>query len=160
MIPRPPGRAALLLALALALPACSSGSPSVPNGVARAVLGITVTPNPVKTNLSQAPVLVIQYSVNVKEMAGLGGEFQYVNATLFDQGSGGTLAFNSYDTSDILVFVGSKRLEGGKSIDITQQLNFVLPAGTTAVTSVLTIAVQLKDDNGNFVNQSVLVPVE
>jgi hypothetical protein len=153
------GRAALLVALALALPACSSSTPSVPGGVVRSVLALTVTPNPAKTNLSSAPVLVVQYSVKVAETAGLGGEIQYVNSTLFNQATGGTLAFNNYDSSDILVFVGSKRLEGGKSIDVTQQLNYVLPASTT-VTAVLTVAVQLKDDHGNFVNQSILVPVE
>jgi hypothetical protein len=154
------GRSALILVLALALPSCSSNTPSTPSGVLRAVLALTVTPNPVKTNLSSAPVLVVQYTVKVAETAGLGGEVQYVNGTIFNQATGATIAFSSYDTSDILVFVGSKRLEAGKSIDVPQQLNFVLPTGTTSINAVLTVAVQVKDDRGNFVNQSILVPVQ
>jgi uncharacterized lipoprotein YajG len=161
MISRPyRGRASLLLALLLALPACSSSTTTNPGDILRSVLVLTVTPNPAKTNLTSAPVLVVQYSLNVKETAGLGAEVQYVNGTLYNQVTGGTLAFNNYDSSDILVFVGSKRIEGGKSIDVTQQLQFVLPADSTNITSVLTVSVQVKDDRGNFVNQSILVPVE
>lgn len=154
------GRAVLLVLFAALLPACSSNTPSIPGGVLRSALSLTVTPSPVTPNITSAPILSVQYTVKIEETAGLGGELQYVNGTIFSQATGAALAFNNYDSADIVVFVGNKRLEGGKSVNVSQQIDYVFPSGATSLTAFLTVAVQLKDDRGNFVNQSILVPVQ
>jgi hypothetical protein len=80
-----------------------------------------------------------------------------VNGTVFDDASGVALAFNNYDSADILVFVGSKRIDAGQSRPVTQQIDYALADPAQKV--VLTINIQFKDDRGNFVSQSILVRV-
>jgi hypothetical protein len=154
---RIPWRAALA-ALALAVvPGCSSSGPSVPEGVLRSQIVLSVTPSPLVPVSAVPPVFSIRYTVKIAEIAGLGGEIQYVNGTVFDDVSGLTVAVNNYDDSDILVFVGSKRIDGGQSRDVNQQIDYALPLNSTK--AILTINVQFKDDRGNFVTQSILVRV-
>ena len=80
-----------------------------------------------------------------------------MNGTVFDDGSGIALAFNNYDTADLLVFVGTRRIDAGGSRPVTQQIDYALVDPAQKV--VLTINIQFKDDRGNFVSQSILVRV-
>jgi hypothetical protein len=151
-------RLATAAALALAaLPACSNSSPSVPDGVLRAQIVLSVTPSPLVPISATPPLYSLRYVVKVSEVAGLGGELQYVNGTVFDDTSGFTVGLNNYDSSDLLVFVGSQRIDAHGSRDVQQQIDYVLPAGSTK--AILTVNVQFKDDRGNFVSQSILVRV-
>jgi len=154
-------RPTLLIAVVLAalLPACGSSNPTAPGGVLRSLITITLDPTPLPAKLSTTAIgyLNISYKIIVTETAGLGAEFIFVNATIFDEPSGLSVAVNNYDTADMTVFVGSKRIEGGKSVEIGQQIDYLLPTGST--TARLAIAVQLRDDRGNVINQSILVPI-
>ena len=154
-------RPALLLAVVLAavLPACGSSTPGLPDGIFRSLIAVTLDPTPLPARVSTTAIgyLNISYKVIVTESAGLGGEFVFVNSTIFDDASGLSVAVNNYDSKDLTVFVGSKRIEGGKSVEIGQQIDYLLP--TTSTGSRLAINVQLRDDRGNVINQSILVPI-
>jgi hypothetical protein len=145
-------------ALAFAvLPGCSNSSPSVPDGVLRSQIVLSVTPSPLVPVTATPPFYSLRYSVKISEANGLGGEIQYVNGTVFDDVSGLTVGVNNYDSSDILVFVGSQRIDANGSRDVNQQIDYALPGGSTK--AILTVNVQFKDDRGNFVTQSILVRV-
>jgi hypothetical protein len=152
-------RLAFLVALSAAavLAGCSSGSPSVPDGVLRAAIALSVTPSPLVPITSLPPLYTIRYTVKISEVNGLGGELQFINGTVFDNVSGITVGFNNYDASDIVVFVGTKRIDANQSRDVQQEISYQLPLNSNQ--AVLTINVQFKDDRGNFVNQSILVRV-
>jgi hypothetical protein len=145
-----------LLALA-ALPGCSNSSPSVPDGVLRSQIVLSVTPSPLTPISATPPLYSLRYVVKISEVAGLGGELQYVNGTVFDDVSGLTVGINNYDSSDLLVFVGSQRVDAHGSRDVQQQIDYVLPTGSTK--AILTVNIQFKDDRGNFVSQSILVRI-
>src|SRR6185295_10773686 len=117
--------------LAALAPACGNSNPSTPDGIARSVIAVTLDPNPLAAKLSTTAIgfLNISYKIIVAESAGLGAEFIFVNATIFDEASGLSVAVNNYDTADMTVFIGSKRIEGGKSVEIGQQIDYLLPTG-------------------------------
>jgi hypothetical protein len=156
-MPRTSRLALLALVVAAALvPACGSDTPSVPEGVLRARIVLSVAPSPLAP-IATPPVYSLRYTVTITEANGLGGELEYVNGTVFDDASGVALAFNNYDSSDLLVFVGTKRIDAGGSRPVTQQIDYALADPAQKV--VLTINIQFKDDRGNFVSQSILVRV-
>jgi len=154
-------RPALLLAVVLAavLPACGTSNPSLPDGVFVSVITITLDPTPLPAKVSTTALgyLNISYKVVVTESSGLGAEFVFVNSTIFDDTSGRSVAVNNYDAADLTVFVGSKRVEGSKSAEIGQQIDYLLP--TTSAGAHLAVNVQLRDDRGNVINQSILMPI-
>jgi hypothetical protein len=80
-----------------------------------------------------------------------------VNGTVFDDDSGITVGLNNYDSADLLVFVGTKRIDASQSRDIQQEITYQLPG--TSTKAILTINVSFKDDRGNFISQSILVRV-
>ena len=146
----------VLLILAVALPGCSK-TPTVPTGIVRAVITVKVDPSPVPitTSTSSIGLHTVKYKVVVTETAGLGGEFVQINSTVFDETTGGAMGFTNYDAADLVVFVGSKRLEGNQSVEITQQVDFVLPADFKG--GRIAVAVQFRDDRGTLQTQSLLV---
>jgi hypothetical protein len=146
---------AALSAVAL-LPGCSSG-PSVPDGVLRSAIALSVTPSPLVPITALPPLYSIRYTVKIAEVAGLGGELQFINGTVFDDVSGFTVGLNNYDSSDIVVFVGTKRIDANQSRDVQQEISYQLPVNSNR--AILTVNVQFKDDRGNFVSQSILVRV-
>lgn len=151
-------RSALRFALILTtvLLGCSS-TPTVPSGITRSVITVAVTPNPVPVTTSTTSIGLhsVKYKVVVTETAGLGGELVQINSTIFDETTGASMGFNNYDAADLVVFVGSKRLEGGKSVEIAQQIDFVQPANFKG--GRIAVAVQFRDDRANLQTQSILV---
>jgi len=146
----------LLLILAVALPGCSN-TPTVPTGIARAVITVKVEPSPVPitTSTSSIGLHTVKYKVVVTETAGLGGEFVQINSTVFDETTGASMGINNYDAADLVVFVGSKRLEASKSVQIQQQIDFVLPKDFKG--GRIALAVQFRDDRANLQTQSLRV---
>jgi len=149
--------ARLALTLAAALPGCGSNTPTAPNGVTRAVITVAVDPNPVPVVQSTTSIGLhqVKYKVVVTETAGLGGEFVHIDSTIFDDTSGAFMGANNYDAADLIVFVGSKRLEASTKVGIAQQIDFLLPKDFTA--GRIAVSVQFRDDRGNVLNQSILV---
>ena len=145
-----------LLILAAALPGCSN-TPTVPTGITRSLLTLAIDPNPVPVTNSTTSIGLhtVKYKIVVKETAGLGGEFVHINSTVFDETTGASMGINNYDAADLIVFVGSKRLEGSKSVEIQQQIDFVLPKDFKG--GRIAVAVQFRDDRANLQTQSLLV---
>jgi hypothetical protein len=152
---RPAGVAVVLMAAALG--SCHSNSTPVGAAVA-ASLVLGISPNPVVTVESSAtgPTFSVRFTTTITEVAGLGGTVQLVSATLFDDATGLLLARNDFDSSDLLVFVGSKRVESKGSLDVTQELSYV---ATAKKTGSLTVEVRMTDDHGNNITSAILVKV-
>jgi len=150
-------RHALVLAVALLLPACG-GDVTTPSGQ-RAVIAVTVDPNPVPP--SQSPltgVVSVGYKIVITETNGGSGEVLFVSSQIYDPESGAQVALTYFDSSDLVVFVGSKKIEPLGTLTVPQTASYILPDFRTA--AQLTVNVQVKDDQGNLLNQSLLVKIE
>jgi hypothetical protein len=148
----------LVVCLALVLPACSSSTPTIGDAI-RAVVVVTVDPNPITG--AQNPLtaaVTATYKVVLTETAGLGGTVNFVSSSVYDPATGLQVAINYFDSSDLVVFVGTSRLEPNGTLNVPQTLSYLLPGLSTAAT--LTVSTQLTDDRGNLVNSSILVPID
>lgn len=152
-------RAVVWVAALAALGSCGGNSPTVPSGVTRAFIVVTVSPNPLPAVITSAigPVFTSQWKVKITESAGLGGDLQEVRASIFDDATGILVGSTAFDDRDLVVFVGTKRVEGGGILEIDQQLSYSLSASQTA--AALTVQVRFKDDRGNVQDQALLVKI-
>jgi hypothetical protein len=148
----------MAVGLAVAASGCSDG-PVTPTGVPRAVIAVTVTPNPIAAVETSVvpPVFFVMWTVNIQETAGQGGEVQEVRASLFDDVTGALVAVITYDSDDLTVFVGENRVEANGTLNVPQQLSYTLPDGRHVAN--LAITVKLRDDNGNDIDQAFLVKI-
>lgn len=147
---------AACLASALALPGCGGdGTPPV-TGVANALIQLTVAPNPIVTVVTSGNTFVVRGTLKVSELNGLGVTFELVDTRLFDDATGLILGSSFYDDKDLLVFIGSKRVEAKGFLEIPQELSYVQTAKRAAS---LVIRVRVKDDKGNSLEQALLVKV-
>ena len=148
----------VVLGLVALLPGCGRSSSVVGTGT-RAFLSVTIDPTPVVSKPSTTSIgyTNVSYTVKIAESGGLGGQFVFINATVFDVNTGLSIGVNNYDAADLQVFVGSKRLEANASVAVKQQIDFLIP--TVTMGTRLTIAVQFRDDHGSVLNQAVLVNV-
>ncbi len=161
-------RAGLPLALmaAAVLPACNNSTPTVPTGVTAAAITITVDPDPVVA--TQNPVTLADtatYKITLTETAGLGGQVQFINGSVYGPVTGKLVAINYYDSKDLVAFVGKDRVEPKGTLSINQTATYTLDENgdgvlDTAKAAVLTVSVQLKDDRGNLINVSKLFKIQ
>ena len=150
-------RFALVLAAALFVPACGGGT-TTPSGT-RALIAVTVDPNPVP--VSQSPltgVVSVGYKVVITETNGGGGEVLFVSSQIFDPETGAQVALTYFDSSDLVVFVGSKTIEPKGTLTVPQTASYILPDYRTAAS--MTVNVQVQGEQGALINQSVLVKIE
>jgi hypothetical protein len=149
---------AVLLAGVLLAPGCGSGSPTIPD-VTRAAIDISVAPNPVVGNQNTLTgAVTAQYTITITEIAGLGGEVQFVSSTVFDPTTGKQVALTYYDGADLIVYVGSKRVEPKGTLVVPQTASYTLT--DLSVPANLSISVQIKDDRENLVHASLLVKID
>jgi hypothetical protein len=141
--------------------ACETGNPS-PTDVLRAVITVGTNPNPVTVVPSTrfGTAFSARFKVVITERAGQGGEVQAVNSTLYDDSTGLIVGVFNYDTADLIVFVGQKRVEASGTFEVPIQMDYVIPSDPTIKTARLQVFVSLKDDRGNLVSSSVLVRVQ
>jgi hypothetical protein len=155
-MPRP--LLAVPLAAALLAPACGNDNITLPD-VTRAVLDISVDPNPVPGTQNEVTLSVsTTYRVTITETAGLGGEIVFVSSSVYDPSTGRQVALNYYDSTDLTVYVGSKRIEPLGQLAVPQTTTYTLSDFT--VPANLVVAAQLKDDRSNLINTSLLVKIE
>jgi hypothetical protein len=148
-----PLRLTLAVAAVVALVACGS-DPVIPTGVQVAAIKLSVAPNPIATVATSGGTFVVRCVATVKESNGLGGTFEAVESRLYDDTTGVVIAGNLLDDKDLVVFVGSKRVEAGASLDIPVELSYV---ATGLRATSLTVRARVKDDRGNVLEQSLLV---
>lgn len=147
------------LALSLLLPSCGNNQPTLPD-VIRAGLVVSVTPSPVPPSQNVlSGVISIGYLVTITEVLGLGGEILFVSAQVYDPETGLPAAPITYfDGNNLIVFVGTNRIEAGGTMEVPQSTSYVLP--DFRVNALLAVNVQMRDDRDNLVNQSILVKIE
>ena len=147
-----------LLAGALLAPACGNDNITLPD-VTRAVLSITVDPNPILGTQNELTLSVsATYTITITEMAGLGGEVVFVSAAVFEPSTGQQVALTYYDGADLVVYQGSKRLEPLGQLVLAQTASYTLSDYTKPAN--LVVSVQLKDDRTNLIYTSLLVKIE
>jgi hypothetical protein len=118
-----------------------------------------VEPNPVKA--SQSPltgVVSVGYKIVITETNGGSGVLLFVSSQIYDPETGQQVALNYFDGADLVVFVGTKNVEPLGTVEVAQTLSYVLPDFRTA--AQLTVNVQMKDEQGTLLNQSLLVKIE
>jgi hypothetical protein len=149
---------AALVAGALLAPACGNDNVTLPD-VTRAVLDLTVDPNPIPGTQNELTLAVsAAFTVTVTEAAGLGGEIQFVSAAVYEPSTGRQVALNYYDSADLLVYQGSKRLEPLGQLVLPQSTSYTLSDFSKAAD--LVVSVQLKDDRTNLIYSSLLVKIQ
>lgn len=148
-------RLAFILLTAGLIPACGSDTPT-PTGVALARIGLTVAPNPIPQVISSAagPTFSVRFTTTIAESAGLGVTVERVTAYLFDDANGALVGQALFDDKDLVVFVGSKRVEPNGKLDVRQEISYV---ATAKRAGSLTVNVRVKDDRGNIIEQALLV---
>jgi hypothetical protein len=154
--------AALTLILAGLSTGCGDTSPTAPTpGVDLAVIALSVDPNPISATPSASPgfTFSIQFTVIIQETSGVGGQMQLVRSTLFDPVTGQTVALNTYDDKDLIVFSGANRIAPKGTLKVSQLLNYTVPSNNLSKAANLTVFIQFKDDHGNVLTQSQLVRV-
>ena len=148
-----------LLAGTLLAPGCSNSTPTNPGGIARAVVTVTVDPNPiVSTQDATTFAATATYKITLKESAGLGGEVQFISSTAYDPSTGAQAALNYYDSTDLVVYQGTKRIEANGELTLQQSVTYALADHTTAADLVVTM--QFKDDRTNLDFASLLVKIQ
>jgi hypothetical protein len=149
---------ALLPALALAA-SCGSSTPSESGDVLRAAVAVAVDPNPVVGTQNAVTFAVsAQYTITLTEIAGLGGEVALVNSSAYDPATGALIASTVYDSSDMTVFVGTKRIDAKGTLSFKHTVSYARVDANKAAT--LTVSVQFKDDRGNMTYSSILAPIQ
>jgi hypothetical protein len=151
---------ALCCAAALAVLASCGSSPTTPSTGLRAIVTLSVTPNPITAVITNAfgPTYTATWTLTMTESGAVGGTVQLMRASVFDNVTGNLVAATNYDSSDLLVFVGKNRLEAGGTLEVPLQVSYVLSTLDRAAT--LTILTSVKDDNGNTVDSSLLVKLQ
>jgi hypothetical protein len=156
MSPRP--LLTVLLAGALLAPACGNDNITLPD-VTRAVIEVTVDPNPIPGTQNELTLAVsATYQITLTETEGLGGEILFVSSVVYDPSTGRPAAINYYDSADLVVYVGSKRLEPLGTLVIPQSTSYTLSDFKKPAN--LVVSTQLRDDRTNLINASLLVKIE
>jgi hypothetical protein len=155
------GRPVLVAAAAVVLAVGCNNTPS-PTTVARAQIDVSVVPTPVAAVVSSRVgfAFAAPFKVVINEVAGQGGEVQEVTSTLYDPDTMREIGLLSYDSSDLVVFVGSKRVEAGGTLTVPMQIDYVITSDVTAKAALLSVIVRFKDDRTNNLRASALVRVQ
>jgi hypothetical protein len=148
----------VLVASALLAPACGNDNVTLPD-VTRAALEITIEPNPIAGTQNEITLAVsATFTATITEVNGLGGEIQFVSAAVYEPSTGRQVALSYYDSADLLVYQGSKRLEPNGQLVLPQSTSYTLSDYTKPADLVVTV--QMKDDRTNLVYSSLLVKIQ
>ncbi len=148
-----------LLAGALLAPGCGNSTPTVPGGISRAAITVTVAPNPITATQDATTFAATgSYTITLKETAGLGGEVQFINSTVYDPSTGAQAALNYFDSTDLVVYQGTKRIEANGELTLQQSVRYTLADHSKAAD--LVVSMQFKDDRTNLDFASLLVKIQ
>ena len=146
-------RAALLLVLLSACGEDTSSSLTSTSALPAAALSLTVETSPVTTTADPLMPLMAQWRVGLRNDGGVAARISFVNSTLRDAQSGaqarprGALSLGA---DEVIALAGSDRLPAGGALTVPCSLSFLLPSGGRE--AVLTVAVQILDDNNHLVS--------
>jgi hypothetical protein len=148
----------VLLAGTLLAPGCGSGTPTIPD-ITRAAITVTVDPNPITATQNSATLAATAtYTITLTETAGLGGEVQFISSAVYEPSTGRQVALNYYDSTDLVVYNGTKRIEPNGELAVQQSVTYTLSDFSKAAD--LVVSTQFKDDRTNLVFASLLVKIQ
>ncbi len=120
---------------------------------------MSVDPSPVVgAQNSATKAVTAKFDVKIQELNGLGCEVVFVNVAAFDQESGAQISLVYYDGTDLVVIVGSKRIEAQGTLVVPETVSYALSDGSKE--AIVTVAVQVRDDRGNLLNRSVMAQIQ
>jgi len=152
--------AALVLGLLFTGPGCgyegdlptTAEPPSPPVPPTQAATALSVTPSPIDAVVAVdgSDPWSAEWTLTVQETAGIGGDIDFVRATLTDS-TGASIAETELDIDQVSEQLGgSNHIEGGSNQEILMSLNFDFP--DDVLSGDLRVTLQLSDDNGNTVS--------
>lgn len=153
----------IVLGLLLAIPGCGfegelpttpkPPSPPVPPSQAGILLSLSSSPIQADVAVDGSAPWSAAWTVGVQETAGIGGEINFVRATLADS-AGGSIAETELDANQVSQQLGgSNHIRGGSNQQLQMSMSFDFPAD--ALSGNLHVTLQLKDDRGNTVSAAV-----
>ncbi len=147
-----------VVAALVGLSACETGTPAQP-AISSAQIAVSVDPNPIVGSQNEATnAVTARFDVKIQELVGLGGDVVSVNAAAFDPASGAQVALMFFDDVDLVVFVGTKRVEALGTLVVPETLSYLLADGSKAANAVVTV--QVRDDRGNLLTRSVMAKIQ
>ncbi len=128
--------------------------PSVPTPPGQAAIALSLSSSPINANVvvDGSTPWSAQWSVGVRETAGVGGAIDFVRATLADS-SGAQVAETELDAAEVGAQLGgSNHIAAGSTHSIPMSLEFDFPEDV--LYGDLQVTLQLTDDRGNVVSAS------
>jgi hypothetical protein len=126
--------------------------PSPPASPSQAAVALAVSPSPIDAAVGGAPWRA-EWTLSVKETAGIGGKIDSVHASLADS-NGASFAETTLDAEQVSQQLGgSNHIQGGSSQQLQMSLDFAFPGDV--VSGDLRVSLQLGDDRGNVVSSAV-----
>jgi hypothetical protein len=128
--------------------------PSPPSPPGQAAIALSLGSSPINANVvvDGSTPWSAQWTVGVRETAGVGGAIDFVHATLADS-SGASIAETELDAGAVGAQLGgSNRIPGGSTQSIPMSLEFDFPEDV--LYADLHVTLQLSDDRGNIVSAS------
>jgi hypothetical protein len=150
---------ALSLFAALGLPSCKSTTAPTASGAATLV--VTVVPDPIVATNTLNPAVFdydISWKVTITDTGGVGGSLNFVTGHLYDPLTGQPANSTILDKNDLLVLFGQDHIPPNGTITVQQQLSYRL--AERGRQAILSVEVQMLDDNSNVINQGGLVQVQ
>ena len=134
------------------LPTASHPLSPPPVPPSQAAIALSVSPSPIDAvpAVEGAPWSAA-WTLEVRETAGLGGNIDFVRATLTDA-SGRTLAETELDVDAVSSQIGSAHIRGAGLVRLQMSLNFEFPSDV--LSGDLHVSLQLTDDGGNVVSST------
>jgi outer membrane protein assembly factor BamB len=132
--------------------ATGSGEAPGPNTTPRAQLTLKIEPRPVTAGPGPTTPHSAHWQVVLTESGGVGGNVNFINATLRDRSSGARPMPGSglaLAAPDLVARIGTSRVEAQGSLTLDESVDYALASGGEAVT--VTVAAQSSDDNGHVV---------
>jgi hypothetical protein len=128
-------------------------SPPVPPTQAGIALSLSSSPIDAVVAVDGGAPWGAEWTVTVQETAGIGGNIDFVRATLADS-NGASIAETELDVDAVSAQLGgSNHIRGGSKQEILMNLNFDFPAETAS--GDLRVSLQLRDDRGNTIAAAV-----
>jgi hypothetical protein len=128
--------------------------PSPPVPPSQAAIALTLSSSPINANVvvDGSTPWSAQWTVGVRETAGVGGAIDFVRATLADS-SGASIAETELDAGEVGAQLGgSNRIPGGSTQNLSMSLEFDFPEDI--LYADLHVTLQLSDDRGTVVSAS------
>jgi hypothetical protein len=134
-------------------PSPNPTTPTPPPTASRATISASIAPNPINaqaTGNAEYPWSV-EFEVNVRETAGLGGNVDFINVTLRNPATGGETRALNYGAGEVASRAGgTNHIDARGSLTVPISIRYRLAGG--ARRAVVIAEIRFTDDRGNVMN--------